>query len=1152
MKQLAQLAKNRWLLTIASALAVYALVGFLLIPSLFKHYVPRIAAEQLKRQASVAEARFNPFLFTFEVKDFSFKEADGEPIFSLRRLFVDFELESLVRWAWTFADLRLEGPSLSLVIDQKGKLNLAKIADTLPKSDEPPLPPSNEPPPRLLLEHMALVNGSVKFTDHSRATTATEMVSPINLEFDAISTLPESHGNHVVSAKLVSGGALEWRGKLSLNPIFSKGEMRLEGFKLATPWNFIRDQVNLAKPVGEIGLTARYRFNYQQGKTDLTINGIAANLAGLQLVASDAADPTLILNKIELIDTSFDLASRTIKVPTFAIQNGHVNVSVNEKGEMNWQKLVKTGTASGTRQPAQQLPAKSAAQVSAGAPEAPWRLKVEAFKVADIGITYTDASRHSPFVVSVGAFGLDLGAKAETGAGSPKVQIDDLVINLNRITLTEHGNKESLVNWDALTLDGGQLDLEKQEITLQQVALKGGGAKILRDANGAIHLAEVFAPKGQGKAPEKITATETDKKNKVKPWHFTLKTFTLRGFRLALGDRSVSPEIAYELEDLNIALKDITNDDKTPIPFNVGLKVKQGGTASASGNVSPGGDRADAKVQITRINLKPLHPVIGQIAALRLESADLSTQLQVDYHQGKAGPSVKATGGLGVSGLLLNEVKTNKRFLSWKMLNAEGINFGLESNKLSIREVRIVEPGTKIEIFKDRTTNIAAIFQGKSTVPAGKKSPKTAKPKRDAAKPLLVTVDRLRVDKGIVNFSDLSLVIPFATRIHNFDGAAIGISTAPSSRTTLKFEGRVDDYGQANVDGSLSPLQHKTFSDIKVVFRNVAMPSLSPYSGTFAGRKIRSGKLNMDLEYKVENSRLKSGNKIVLEQFTLGERIESPDAVSLPLDLAIALLTDSEGKINASVPVEGDLDHPEFGYGKLIWQAIVNLITKAVTAPFRALASVIGGSEEDIGAVLFEPGSDAIPPLEHEKLKKVAQALVQRPKIKLTVLGGYDLKLDGGTLRSLQVRRALAQKLDVRLQPGEDPGPVAFSSAKSQRALEDLAAERGGRNALDDFQANYEKASGKRVKRIGAISAFLGRASEDQDFYEQLFEHLVDTAPLPEADLKALADRRSKAVVKELASQPGLDRARVAAGKIEPASEASEGNVPTKLDLGVR
>src|SRR5205823_2764735 len=170
--------------------------------------------------------------------------------------------------------------------------------------------------------------------------------------------------------------------------------------------------------------------------------------------------------------------------------------------------------------------------------------------------------------------------------GSPKVRIDDLAVNLNRIALSERGNKESLVNWDALTIDGGQLNLEKHEITLQQVALKGGGAKILRDANRTIHLAEVFAPKDQSKAPEETTVTGTNKKDEVKPWHLTLKTFALQGFRLALGDRSVSPEIAYELEDLNIALKDITNDGKTPISFNAGLKVKQGGTASVSGNVS--------------------------------------------------------------------------------------------------------------------------------------------------------------------------------------------------------------------------------------------------------------------------------------------------------------------------------------------------------------------------------------------------------------------------------------------------------------------------------------------------------------------------------------------------------------------------------------
>ena len=303
---------------------------------------------------------------------------------------------------------------------------------------------------------------------------------------------------------------------------------------------------------------------------------------------------------------------------------------------------------------------------------------------------------------------------------------------------------------------------------------------------------------------------------------------------------------------------------------------------------------------------------------------------------------------------------------------------------------------------------------------------------------------------------DLGLVIPFATRIHVFDGVATDIFTARSDRATLKFEGRVGQYGQAKVDGALNPFEHKTYTDINVMFGNVAMPPLSPYSATFAGRKIQSGKLDMDLEYKIENHQLKSNNKIVLEQFTLGERVESPNAISLPLDLAIALLTDSEGKINASVPVEGNVDDPNFRYGKLVWDAFVTLINKVVTAPFNALASVFGGTQEHIDAVLFEPGRDSIPPPEREKLHKVAEALAQRPKIMLTVHGQFDPKRDGEALRSLQVRRALAQKLEVDLKPDEDPGPVAFGSAKTQQALEELAVERGGVKALDEFEASYE------------------------------------------------------------------------------------------------
>lgn len=1138
MKRFVQRLRNPWVLGIAAALALYALAGFLLIPYLVRHYVPKLAAEQFRCQAAVADVRFNPFLFAFEAKNFSFKDAAGEAIFGFQRLFVDFELESLYRWAWTFADIRLEGWSADLVIDREGRLNLAKIAARLPESNEAPPPAEN--PPRLLLKHMAFTGGSVKFTDRSKSTPVAETVSPIDLEFDAISTLPEHRGSHVVSAKLANGGVVEWKGHVSLNPILSEGEVRLEGFKLATAWNFIRDQVDLAKPLGEVGATARYRFRYEQAKADLTVNDVGVKLTGLRLSTPAAPEPILVLDTIEIAGARFNLASRELTVPTFNVQNGHIAVSVDEKGIANWETLVKT-------RPSTDAPKPTPPATSAASPEAPWRVKLAAFKVADIGISYTDASHALPSVVSIGAFKLGLGAELETGAAAPKARIRDLTVSLERIAIAERDKSDALATLASIQVEGGRLDLEKREATIQQVALQGGGAKIARDANQSIPWLELFGPRDQENVNPKIAVTETENEAEGKPWRFALKAFDLQGFHIALADQSVSPEVAYEIEDMKVALTDITNDGQTPIAFDARLKIKQGGALSTTGQLSQKADRAEAQVKIEEVNLTPLKSLVSQVAALTLESAAVSGNLRVDYSQAETGPSLKAAGAFSLDKLLLNESKSAKPFLSWKALSADGFDFSLGPDKVSIKEVRLVEPGTKIVIFKDKTVNLAAAFQQQGA-PSSRPPAKTEKQKSDPANPFPVTVDRVRIERANVDFADLSLVLPFAARIHELSGAVTGISSAPTNRTRLKLEGRVDEYGQVNVEGSLSPLQLEKFSDVKVVFRNVAMPPLSPYSGTFAGRRIQSGKLNLDLEYKVEDRRLKSNNTVILDQFTLGERVESQKAVNLPLDLAIALLTDSEGKINASVPIEGDLDHPEFRVGHLVWEAIVNLITTVVTAPFKALGALVGG-EEGIDAILFRPGIDKIPPPEREKLVKVAEALTKRPKIALTVHGVYDPAADGEALRSMQVRRALAHELEVDLQPGEDPGPVAVDNAETQRALEALSDERHGEDAIEEFEASYEKSQGKKPNRVSAILSLMGRASEDVDFYEKLFQHLIEKAPLATGDLEALAVRRATAVVKELASQAGFDPSRATVGEIEQVPDTQADSVPTKLEL---
>ena len=283
-------------------------------------------------------------------------------------------------------------------------------------------------------------------------------------------------------------------------------------------------------------------------------------------------------------------------------------------------------------------------------------------------------------------------------------------------------------------------------------------------------------------------------------------------------------------------------------------------------------------------------------------------------------------------------------------------------------------------------------------------------------------------------------------------------------------------------------------------------------------------------------------NKVLLEQFTLGERVESPTAVNLPLDLAIALLTDSSGKIDISVPVRGNVDAPEFSYGHLVWQAIRTVIGNIVTAPFRALASLFGGSAEKVDAIAFEAGRAQLSPPEREKLVKVASVLKQRPNLKLVVQGRYDSRYDGAALRRNATYKVLAERQDIKPAGPDDTLQPNVDNAKTQRAIEALFEERAGAGSADKFKAEHEKKTGKEVKRVNAALALIWRGSPDREFYEAMLARTAELQPLADAELQALANRRGTAIVENLKSSGGLDAARVetsAAAKVD-AEKPSE------------
>jgi uncharacterized protein involved in outer membrane biogenesis len=1137
---------------LAVLLVAYTLAGFFLVPRLIRAHVPRFAQEQLNRRAEIGEVRLNPLLFKLEIKDLRLQEADGRPLLGFDRLFVDFELSSLFRRAWTFAEIQLEAPRLDVVLARDGRLNVLDLLDAFPQR-EPAAQPAPQTPQRVVLQYARVRGGALSFTDLSGRAPQTATVEPIDIELHDITTLPGRRGPYAISATLTGGGVVDWEGEVSLVPIGSTGHFGLRGFPLATAWRFVQEDVAIAEPAGQVDADVRYQLAYRDGTPALTVEDIDVTVASLALTARGEKTPLLALERIHLAGGRGDLVARELAVPELSVSRGRLGATLARDGTVNWQKLMVAGAAA---PPADVSAAPPVAQPPATPAARPWRLAVSKVRVEHVALAFADQSRATPLEVDVADLTVDLSARLESGPTGLAGTVDDVGVRLARVEVREATAATSrLLSLDEILVEGGRVDLGARRVAVSRVAVTGGATTVVRAADGSVPLVRMLGPADQG-TPVRPSAAGPARGRAApapasQPWTVALGKLDLTNHRLALTDQSLTPAVQLELSGIQASLRELRSDGQKPVPFDASFRVTQGGRFTAKGRLAPDGTTAEAMLSVAKLALIPAQPYIAQNAAVELRSGEVSTAGRLTYRRGRDRTTVAYAGSVDIDHVNVVEAATGDPVVAWTALHADALRFGLAPDRLEIDEVRLTGLDGRLVIFEDKSLSLGRLMKPASApadTPSASASP--AAPQGGAAPGFPVVVERVRIDESSMSFADLSLILPFATRVHGLSGVIVGLGSDPESRATAKLDGRVDEFGQLKVDGALSAFRPKVFTDISVIFRNVPMSTLTPYSATFAGRRILSGTMSLDLQYKIERSALVGENRVVLQQLQLGERVESPGAMRLPLDLAIAILSDSEGRIDIALPVRGNVDRPEFSYGQLIWQALVTVITRVVTSPFRALAGLFGSDAESLQTIVFEPGSDAVQPPERQKLQRVAEVLGKRTRLKLTVHGGYEAKVDGEALRSLRVRQDLAQRLGVTVKPGEDPGPVAFDQAKPQRALEALLTERGGAKAVEEFQTGYEKSTGKKAQRANPMLAVVGRGSPDRAFYEALFRRLVEIAPLTDAEMTSLGQRRGEATARVLKERAGTAAARVEVGDTEAARRAEPNGVPTRLELG--
>ncbi|WP_137804254.1 DUF748 domain-containing protein [Pseudomonas sp. G(2018)] len=587
-----------------------------------------------------------------------------------------------------------------------------------------------------------------------------------------------------------------------------------------------------------------------------------------------------------------------------------------------------------------------------------------------------------------------------------------------------------LARLERLDVSETTIDLAKQQVVVGKIRSQKLETWAALEADGQLDWQKLFAsqpskPAAKANAEPPSTPASADSPKAepappAKPWQVLLNDVQLRDYRVHLADRKAQPAVELELAPLNLDLQKFDSLNGSPFSLKLDTGVGKQGKLMAEGEVNLAPVSAKLNVQTKDIDLRVAQSYINPFIRLELRSGMLGSDLAVNLKSTEP-LALSVTGRAQVDQLHTLDTLKTRDFLKWQQVVVDGLNYQ-HGDSLSIDKINLMQPYARFMINDDRTTNIDDLLIPQPADTGAKTA--AAKP-ASQEKPLGIHIGGIVINDGSANFADFSLTPNFATAVQQLNGQIGTIDSRQAKPASVDVKGKVDRYAPVTIKGSVNPFDPMASLDIATSFKRVELTTLTPYSGKFAGYRIRKGRLNLDLHYKITKGQLQAENKVVVEQLQLGEKVDSPDAVSLPLKLAIALLKDVDGKISIELPVSGDLNNPQFSVMPIVWQTLRNLIVKAAAAPFKLIGGLVaGGGSEDLGSVSFAPGSSELSKDTEAALVKLSKALKERPALRLEIEGTAAKSSDGPLIAEQRLEREYQYNYYKMLQRRGDKVPA--------------------------------------------------------------------------------------------------------------------------------
>lgn len=1180
-------------IVVAILFALFCALGFLGVPWLAKRQIESLAASELDRQATLGEVTFNPFTLRGRIADFRLADrAPGRNLVAFDLLDVNVAAESIWKRALVLEEARLVRPRVEIALDATGRSNVQDIVERSAAR------PAGGGGSAFSVNNLEVEDGTLVFDDpvrghrtqvtklaigipflSSRSSDAQIRVHPhlegvfdgahfalngttsppfqdiqratLDIDFDALPLPRYVEYAPLPNGLKLTGGALTTRLVLAFvtwkgtpRGITLSGTARLDGLAVArrdaSPVIAARSiAVNVTKLDALDRSAELEHVTIAAPQLDLRrLPDGTLELARLLQPQAAAVAPATPSTPRAAVPKAWSWSVREAKVSEGAIHvvDGSVAPAFETRltalaiSGANLASQGTAGTVEAAFDTAQGAHFAGRGDVNVAARSARGHFALTALAIAPLHPYYRNA-----LALDVRNGTADLAGDFEVGAGEPALfKLQQGSLAATGLDVAVRGEREALARIGNASATGIALDLGARTVAIDRIEAQQGAIKLLRDADGGMHFEHALvATPAAGRA-----ATETAS---ARAWDVVAHQVLLDRFGADFEDRTMEPAVKVRVADARIAAENLATAPGAKAKAEITARIGTRGRvkASAAGTARP--FAAEAQVDATAIDLVALRPYVESRTNVVVTRGAMSARGRLTYAGSGPAARLRYAGNVVVSDFDSLDRPGSQALVRWKTLAVTGADLDTAPFKVAVGAVSLDKFYARLILNADGKLNVLQLLAPGTDAapapdaPAAASTAPVATPAAPAAaeaRDIPATIGRVQLTNGEVEFSDFFVKPNYSAHLMDLDGTVSRLS--PGQAGTVEVTAHLDGSAPVDIRGTVNPFAKRLSLDLSAKATDVDLPRLTPYAVKYAGYGIEKGKLSMEVHYKVEDRKLTATNKLVLDQLTFGERVESPTATKLPVLLAVKLLKDRNGVIDLDLPISGTLDDPKFSVWGVIVQIIGNLLVKAATAPFALLGAIVGGGGEQLAYVEFAPGLAVLTPAAEAKLATLSKALADRPALRLEAAGRAIPDADGAGLRRAALERALrvAKQKDLA-RSGQSAPPleeIAIGPADTEKYLKGVYRE----TDLPDKPRN-----------------FIGMQKDIPP--AEMEQRLLAGYRVDDNTLRELANDRAQAVKDWLAKKGGIapERLFVVAPKLGAEGVQGEG-ARTRVDFAIR